>query len=78
MIRRLIRWIARKEIARAYEAASLIERAFVDKLRELAQATGELEGMTKALEAMEQEIRVRDGTYICRCDVERVRARLHQ
>lgn len=75
MIKRLIRWLARKDIAEAYEAAALVEKGFNEARVQLAKELGELEGMRRACEQVEDVIRQRDGDYVCRCDVERVRAR---
>jgi hypothetical protein len=80
MIRRLIRWLARKEIDAAYEAAANVERGLMELRVEarcaVAKATGELEGMNKAFASIEEEIRLRDGAYVCRCQIEKVKARL--
>ena len=81
MIRRLIRWLARAEIAKAreegFEAGQLVRQMLGEvetKLRcDVAFARGELSGEQRAFDAMEAEVLSRGGQRIEMEDVAKAR-----
>ena len=60
MLRRLIRWLARREIRQAYNDAVLRQKLFdddeADRRCAIAYARGELAGQMQAFDAVEQEV----------------------
>ncbi len=60
MIRRLIRWLARKEIAEAYEAGALAENA--EQRSQIAFALGQMQGHREAFDAIDDEVKGRPVT----------------
>ncbi len=78
--RRLVRWLARKEIAQAFEgvsqAAMVVAGAMTSLREQIAYGRGERAGMENAFEAMRQSVSERSGREITAEDVERAKNRL--
>ncbi len=70
MIRRLIRWLARREMAAAFDDGYARGQALADQRERVAYALGELEGQKAAFDAIDNEVR---GRRVPEEDVARAR-----